>query len=71
MAERLSGFHLDEQGDWVLSSTAGTGSTCGIARRGRCGREGGVRGGAAAHLRKVLRCVRCDEDVVMRTSEEG
>jgi len=63
--ERLVGFHLDEQGDWVLSSAAGTGQHVRHRPPWEMSRGGVSEEGRRAHLRKVLRCVRCDEDVVM------
>ena len=72
MAEQaIVGFHLDELGEWVAELD------CGHRQHVRHRPPWETRPwvvteeGRKQHLGKALWCVRCDEDVVMRTSEEG
>jgi hypothetical protein len=72
MAEQaIIGFHQDELGDWVADLECGHGQH--VRHRPPWEMRPWVvtEEGRRAHLGKVLRCVRCDEDVVMRTLEEG
>jgi hypothetical protein len=69
--QAIVGFHRDEQGDWVAELECGHGQH--VRHRPPWELRSWVASeeGRRAHLGKVLRCVRCDENVLMRTSGEG
>jgi Protein of unknown function (DUF3565) len=72
MAEQtIVGFHRDEQGDWVAELECGHGQH--VRHRPPWEMRPWVvtPEGRREHLGKVLRCKKCDEDVLIRTSREG
>lgn len=71
MAEQtIVGFHRDEQGDWVAELECGHGQH--VRHRPPWEMRPWVvtPEGRREHLGKVLRCKKCDEDVLIRTSRE-
>ena len=71
MAEQtIVGFHRDEQGDWVAELECGHGQH--VRHRPPWEMRPWVvtPEGRREHLGKVLRCKKCDEDVLIRTSTE-
>ena len=72
MAEQtIVGFHRDAQGDWVAKLECGHGQH--VRHRPPWEMRPWVvtPEGRREHLGKVLRCKKCDEDVLIRTSREG
>jgi hypothetical protein len=72
MAEQtIVGFHRDEQGDWVAELECGHGQH--VRHRPPWEMRPWVvtPEGRREQLGKVLRCKKCDEDVLIRTSREG
>lgn len=64
MAERaIIGFHADEQGDWVAELECGHGQH--VRHRPPWELRPWVitKEGRQAHLGKMLRCLRCDEEM--------
>jgi hypothetical protein len=72
MAEQaIVGFHQDELGDWVADLECGHGQHVRHHPPWEMRPWVVTAEGRRAHLGKVLRCKKCDEDVVMRRSVEG